>query len=240
MDFAGYCCRCAEKVVSLRCKIIIAIPMKRTGKVAAATSSNANGEAYNSAKARTKIKSKSKPKLKTKAKSAAGGNGKQAKLSNVVKPDGMSLEQWQKALRVQAAREESFGVEEVEEKLSVGEYIVNSPKSKQAYKVVYRGEASSWNYCSCYDFKTAQLGTCKHLEAVKLWIDGKRRRRVHREIPPYTSVYLSYKNGRKVCIRIGTEHEEEYRELARKYFDAEGVMLDDTYQHIEAILHSRK
>ena len=58
--------------------------------------------------------------------------------------------------------------------------------------MVYRGAASEWNYCSCFDFKTAQLGTCKHLEAVKLWIDGNRRAKVHKEIPPYTSVYLKY------------------------------------------------
>lgn len=37
---------------------------------------------------------------------------------------------------------------------------------------MYRGANSEWNYCSCMDFKTSKLGTCKHLEAVKKWFSG--------------------------------------------------------------------
>ena len=165
---------------------------------------------------------------------------KRTKISWIVKPDGMSLTEWQIALRKQIAQEEHFGISCVDDKLLPGEYSVKSPKTKQEYKVVYRGAASEWNYCSCFDFKTAQLGTCKHLEAVKLWIDGNRRAKVHKEIPPYTSVYLKYLpmdgmagdagDVRKVCIRIGSDHKEEYQQLAQKYFDRNGVMLEDAYQ----------
>lgn len=155
---------------------------------------------------------------------------KRTKISWIVKPDGMSLVEWQIALRKQIAQEEHFGISCVDDKLLPGEYSVKSPKTKQEYKVVYRGAKSQWNYCSCFDFKTAQLGTCKHLEAVKLWIKGNRKVRVHQEIPPYTSVYLSYLGERKVCIRIGSDHRLEYEQLAAKYFDRNGVMLEDAYQ----------
>ena len=165
---------------------------------------------------------------------------KRTKISWIVKPDGMSLTEWQIALRKQIAQEEHFGISCVDDKLLPGEYSVKSPKTKQEYKVVYRGAKSEWNYCSCFDFKTAQLGTCKHMEAVKLWIDGNRKARVHKEIPPYTSVYLKYLpteskagdagDARKVCIRIGSDHRKEYLELAQKYFDRNGVMLEDAYQ----------
>ncbi len=96
--------------------------------------------------------------------------------------------------------------------------------------MVYRGAKSKWNYCSCFDFKTAQLGTCKHLEAVKQWVRSSRKVRVHQEILPYTSVYLSYLGERKVCIRIGSDHQKEYEQLAAQYFDRNGVMLEDAYQ----------
>ena len=165
---------------------------------------------------------------------------KRTKISWIVKSDGMSLTEWQVALRKQIAQEEHFCISCVDDKLLPGEYSVKSPKTRQEYKVVYRGAASEWNYCSCFDFKTAQLGTCKHLEAVKLWIDGNRRAKVHKEIPPYTSVYLKYLpmdgmagdagDVRKVCIRIGSDHREEYQQLAQKYFDRNGVMLEDAYQ----------
>ena len=159
---------------------------------------------------------------------------KRTKISWIAKPDGMSLTEWQIALRKQIAQEEHFGISCVDDKLLPGEYRVKSPKTKQEYKVVYRGAKSEWNYCSCFDFKTAQLGTCKHIEAVKLWIGSNRRARVHQEIPPYTSVYLRYLpaedaagekgDARKVCIRIGSDHQEEYEQLATQYFDRNGVM----------------
>ena len=128
---------------------------------------------------------------KKKVTASGAGTERKAKISWTVKPENMTQEEWQRALRRQLAEEETFGIESVDEKLSPGEYIVRSPKSKQEYKVVYRGEASKWNYCSCMDFKTSQLGTCKHIEAVNQWISGSRRRRVHEVVPPYTSVYLS-------------------------------------------------
>ena len=171
---------------------------------------------------------------KAKASKKVGTNKKKTtkrtKISWIVKPDGMSLAEWQVALRKQIAQEETFGISCVDDKLQPGEYNVKSPKTKQEYKVVYRGEKSPWNYCSCFDFKTAQLGTCKHLEAVKLWVKGNRKVHVHQEIPPYTSVYLSYLGERKVCIRIGSDHKQEYEQLAAKYFDRDGVMLEDAYQ----------
>ena len=135
------------------------------------------------------------------------------KLSDVVKPDNMTVEEWQVALRQQSARDETFAIAAVDEKAAPGEYSVKNPATRQTYKVVYRGEGSQWNYCSCLDFKTSQLGTCKHIEATKMWLADNTRRRVHREIPAYTSVYLSYRHGRAVRIRIGVDHETEFKGL---------------------------
>ena len=56
---------------------------------------------------------------------------------------------------------------------------------------------------------------------------------MHQEIPPYTSVYLSYLGERKVCIRIGSDHQKEYENLASRYFSRDGVMLEDAYQKVE-------
>ena len=76
------------------------------------------------------------------------------KISWVVKPDKMTLEEWQRALRKQIAGEEAMAVAAVDEKNLPGEYEVKNPQTKQTYKVVYRGEDSPWNYCSCMDFKS--------------------------------------------------------------------------------------
>lgn len=153
------------------------------------------------------------------------------KVSYHYKPDNLTLQEWQVALRRQAAVKEQFAISEKDRKEYPGYYNVINPVTGNDYKVVYRGQESSWNYCSCMDFKTSQLGTCKHLEAVKLWIE-ENRRKVCQEIPPYTSVYLSYQGERKVCLRIGTDNEEEFRQLAVPYFTPDGVMRPEALNSV--------
>ncbi len=161
---------------------------------------------------------------------------KPRKLSWIVKPEDLSLEEWQIALRKQVALEEDFEISSVDEVQYPGEYVVKSPKTKSIYKVVFRGKNSKWNYCSCPDFKTSHLGTCKHIEAVACWIKRSRKRRLHREIPAYSSVYLSYQGERKVCIRIGADNQQAYENLAAKYFDEHCVLKQDAYEHIEEFI----
>lgn len=158
------------------------------------------------------------------------------KISWVVKPDKMTLEEWQRALRKQIAGEEAMAVAAVDEKNLPGEYEVKNPQTKQTYKVVYRGEGSPWNYCSCMDFKTNHLCACKHLEKVKLWISETRGKKVHKELPAYTSVYLSYTDGRQVKIRVGSDHHEEFKRLAAHYFDAEGVMFPYAFEDYDKLM----
>lgn len=153
------------------------------------------------------------------------------KVSYHYKPDNLTLEEWQVALRRQAAEKENFQISEIDRKEYPGYYKVMNPVSLGEYRVVYRGRESPWNYCSCMDFKTNQLGTCKHLEAVKLWM-RKKRRKICREIPPYTSVYLSYKGERQVRLRIGTDNADEFRSLAAPYFTPDGVMRPETVDSI--------
>ena len=162
------------------------------------------------------------------------------KISWVVKPDGMEIKEWQRALRKQIAGEETMAVTAVDEKNLPGEYEVKNPQTKQAYKVVYRGEDSPWNYCSCLDFKTNHLCTCKHIEKVKLWISETRGKKVHKELPAYTSVYLSYTEGRQVKIRIGSDYREKFERLAKRYFDADDVMLPLAFEDYNKLLTEGK
>ncbi len=157
------------------------------------------------------------------------------KVSYHHKPSGMTLEEWQVSLRRQIVEKEPFEISEIDKKKEPGSYKVLNLVSHSEYKVVYRGVKSNWNYCSCMDFKTSRLGTCKHIEAVKCWLE-KNNRRVSRGVPAYTSVYLSYREGRKICLRIGTDHREEFRELATLYFGADGVMLPQAVHTIMGFL----
>ena len=85
---------------------------------------------------------------------------KKNKVSHIVKPENMTLEEWQIKLRKQVTDIEHFDISCVDDALCPGEYIVRNPEKNNEYKVVYRGANSEWNYCSCMDFKTSRLGTC--------------------------------------------------------------------------------
>ena len=158
------------------------------------------------------------------------------RVSHLVKPDGLTLEEWQVMLRRQQAQREQFEVACVSEHDNPGEYSVRSALSGGRYKVVFRGDKSPWNYCDCMDFKTSQLGTCKHVEAVRQWI-AEHGLSAHSDLPAYTSVYLSYRaNERLVRIRIGTAREDDFRALASKYFDELGTLMPRAYAYFDDFL----
>lgn len=188
---------------------------------------------------------------KSKAKPAAkkGGKGKGQKrkkatvvvpkMTNVMKPQDMSLVEWQVALRRQQAEKEAFAISQTDERFCPGEYCVRNDATRNEYKVVYRGKDSVWNYCSCLDFKTSQLGTCKHLEAVKVWVKEKRKK-IHKEVPTYSSVYVDYKGPRKVKIRIGEDNADMMERLAKDFFDDNGIIREDAYSRFDIFLQAAK
>lgn len=143
----------------------------------------------------------------------------------------MTLEEWQIELRKQQARTEHFGITDN----GNGEYMVRNAVSRQEYKVTYRGTVSQWNFCSCMDFKTSGLGTCKHIEAVKL---DSHCRPAH--VPSYTSVYLDYRGGRKVRIRIGSDNRDAFKNLADKYFCKDGTLRKDACSSFGEFLSQAK
>ncbi len=162
-------------------------------------------------------------------KKPAGKKKTKAKISHIIKPDNLSMEEWQTKLRRQVAEPGKLKIRCVDDELCPGEYVVSNPESDNEYKVVYRGANSEWNYCSCWDFKTSRLGTCKHIEAVKKWLGARKNLHVHREIPPYTSVYLSYKDERCIKIRIGSDNREEYERLATDFFDSDFTLKENAF-----------
>lgn len=160
------------------------------------------------------------------------------KLSTFARPEGMTLQQWQEKLRRQAAHDAQLHIERVDARLCPGEFTVSNPQTRSQYKVVYRGSRSPWNYCSCMDFRTSRLGTCKHLEAVKVW--AANHHAVCRDIPAYTSVYLDYRGERRVRIRIGTDEADAFAALAARYFDSEGVLQATAFSCFDRFLKAAR
>lgn len=182
---------------------------------------------------------KSASENKARKKKNKPNNKKVQNLSNVLKPDNMELTEWQKALRRQVAIQEHFIVSQNTQTDEPGCYSVANPKTDNEYKVIYRGANCKWNYCSCMDFKVSRLGTCKHIEAVCSWIK-KRRKTLDKTLPSYTAVYLLYQEGRKICIRIGTEKSEEFTRLASEYFTNDGYLKPESIYSFSTFLSTAR
>src|SRR5262249_15832942 len=89
---------------------------------------------------------------------------KAAKLSRLHKPEGMALEAWQIELRRQFGRDQRFEIINVGDHPFFSEFEVTNPQNKNSYRVAIRGRQPGDNFCSCPDFTTNALGTCKHIE----------------------------------------------------------------------------
>ena len=161
------------------------------------------------------------------------------------KPAWLSLEEWQIALRRQFIENRTFGIEKTDGSSSpFGDYRIRNPETKNTYKVAFRGMDSPMNFCSCLDFKTNRLGTCKHLEALVFQLkndpEASNINLNKKYIPDYTSVYLSYKTGREVKIRIGRNFKSEYEELAKTYFDKEYTLYPEAFDRFVLFLEKAK
>ncbi len=160
---------------------------------------------------------------------------KEKRLSNIVRPSDLTSKEWQTALRQQAAQKENLIVRQPGDVGQYGIYEVRNPLNHNTYKVVFRGAGSKWNFCSCLDFKTNRLGTCKHIEAVKIWRKEHRKSKLG-DLPPYSSLYLTYSEKRTVCIRIGSVRRALMRLLAAEYFSADGVVLPGKVTELESFI----
>ena len=172
-------------------------------------------------------------------KNAMDSQRNQHRLSNTIKPADMGLEEWQVALRQEQAKRERFIISETSSLFSPGEYKVRNPRSRHQYKIIYRGEYSPWNYCSCPDFRTSGLGTCKHVEGVKLWLQAEGKE-VHREEPDYSSVYVDYRGQRCIRIRIGEAHRKELTALSQEYFDQAAVLRPEAVAHFDTFIEKAR
>ena len=105
-----------------------------------------------------------------------------------------------------------------------GEYEVASPSSR-AYLVTLRALDLPHNGCTCPDFATNLIGTCKHVEAVlhHLRTDAPRRwKRALGEPLPAGYLHLVFEPEESVGIRLPEGARPAERRLAARFFGPDG------------------
>ncbi|MES2792332.1 MAG: SNF2-related protein [Planctomycetota bacterium] len=160
-------------------------------------------------------------------------------LSKTTKPDALSLEDWQRELRRQFGSEQKFKLSNVGEHPVFSEFLVTNPTSHSTYRVAIRGPQPGDNYCSCPDFGTNELGTCKHIEFTLAKLRKKKDTKSDLQagyLPPYSEVFVQYGSQREVRFRAGTACTDDLKLLALKYFDVEGRLRNSGYAQFEKFL----
>ncbi len=160
-------------------------------------------------------------------------------VSHTLKPESMTDNEWQTLLRCQVAEKENFEIANIGTEKVYSDFSVRNPITKNTYKVALRSKDNTLNFCSCPDFKINHLGTCKHIEAVRLMLSKKRGlKKLIENIPnqPYSSLYVSYYDNRAVKLRLGTDNKKKFETWSKKYVDKNNSLTEKGYFEIEKLI----
>ena len=163
---------------------------------------------------------------------------KQPKFSRTHAPADVSAVDWQRGLRRQFGREQVFGLENLGSEAFFSEFRVSNPVSKSGYRVAIRGLGPGGNFCSCPDYATGELGTCKHIEFTLARLEKKRGARTafaRGYQPAFSELYLRNDGMRRVHFRAGTDCPPAVRNAAAGLFDAEhdGMLPEQRFGDLE-------
>jgi superfamily II DNA or RNA helicase len=128
-------------------------------------------------------------------------------------------------LRRQRAKTSHFIIENLGKNRIFSEYQVTNPESGGQYRVTIRGFDIGDNSCTCPDFKSNTLGTCKHIEAVLEDLKD--------ELPPHLQkrkatvqrpeIHLHYGEQLLLSLHLPPRHSDQLAQLAHTFFDERGL-----------------
>ncbi len=140
----------------------------------------------------------------------------------------MSLEQWQRALRMQAGAQAAFRVRNLEEHPIFSSFAVTNPATRQTYRVAIRGSAPGLNYCSCADFATNRLGLCKHiaflLHRLRRSPAGARALDRGGWRPPFSEIAVAYDGPPRLRLHVGGDAPPAFQRLAARKAGRDGTI----------------
>ena len=148
------------------------------------------------------------------------------------------VEKQEVGVRQKRAAKEGFRIRRRDGEGVFGIFDIVSP-SRKTYTVEIRSVGERVNSCTCPDFETAMLGTCKHIEAVLLAHQKRAKRKFAKAAvsPPSIAQVLVDRNGPPRIRLISPESPTPgVQELARDYFDMEGYFAGDIVADFTAFL----
>ncbi|MEZ6143710.1 MAG: SNF2-related protein [Zavarzinella sp.] len=125
-------------------------------------------------------------------------------------------------LRAQAGK---FQIENLTNKRLFSDYRITNPESGGTYTVQIRGFDVGDNHCTCPDYRSNTLGTCKHIEAVlnAVAADAPEQVKSRKAAVTRPELILDYTGERlRLKMRLPGRTSDQLTHLLQKYFNEEG------------------
>lgn len=165
---------------------------------------------------------------------------KQKKVPYYRKPEDLTVDEWQAALRKQFAADQEFDIKNIGDHSVFSDFNVFNPISGKTYKVSIRDNEHSHNFCSCPDFRVNGLGTCKHIENVLLHLKNKKSNwKYFNQTQPqsYSSLSIFYGKERNLRLKPAGKDEEKIKQIFSPIINKEGFVQNDKLTDIEKYVH---
>ena len=164
---------------------------------------------------------------------------KKVKVSRQAPPEGMTLETWQTLLRRQFGREQNFAFKNLGDRPDLLRFRGHAIRqTKRSYRVRIRGKHPGENFCTCPDFATNTLGTCKHIEFTLAALERKRggRPRSQRAFSRHTAKSSALRRPPRSALPARHGHcPVELARLAVAFFDDDGVLLPEALRSFRGL-----
>jgi superfamily II DNA or RNA helicase len=185
-------------------------------------------------------KARKPPAKKTKATKPA-----EPRLSRTRRPQKLEAAHWQAALRRQFGRDQAFGLENLGPQPVFSDFRVSNPATGTSYRVAIRGQTAGQNFCTCPDYASNDLGTCKHIEFTLAKLQARRgaKAALNRGFQPaYSEVWLDYAGQRRVRFSVGTECPGALAAQTKLLFDdaADGSLRWEQQANLESLLEAAR
>lgn len=139
--------------------------------------------------------------------------------------------------RRQRAAEESMRVRSLDASTPWSDYVLTSHNTGKSYRVALRGLAPHQSYCSCPDFRTNGLGTCKHIMHVAT--KAQKRFGAARMSQPYirkhVSLRMHYGDDFGLRFNVPTRKTPSVVEIVGDLVDHSTSDVKDVMRRIEAL-----
>ena len=127
-------------------------------------------------------------------------------------------------IRRRRGAEGKFRIQNLGRNRVFSDYQVTNPVTGGQYRVGIRGFEVGDNTCTCPDFRTNTLRTCKHVEAVlaALRDETPPPLRLRKAAVTRPEVFLDYGEQLRLGLHLPARHSDQLHQVRETFFDARG------------------